>query len=167
MKYKLTWKDIIVANAYKFFVVGFPIYLILVLFIVLLMDFIEGRLGYYSISDYMYGIITTIPMIIIIYASLVVFLCITSWKYWKNNIIWEHELKVTKDSFIWKSRKQEVKTSLSLLKNFVVQRKKITIKFEGIRKAKISKKWIISGYDEFISDMTHALNQKESQWKQQ
>lgn len=70
---------------------------------------------------------------------------------------------MTKDSFIWKSRKQEIKTSLSLLKSFVVQRKKITIKFEGIRKAKISKKWITSGYDEFISDMTHALNQKESQ----
>ena len=86
------------------------------------------------------------------------FIFATSFHYWKNHIVGEHELRIDEDFFIWKSSTQEVKTKLSLLKNFTVKHDTLLIKFEGIKKAKILRKWVYEGYDDFVAEMTHVLS---------
>ena len=103
----------------------------------------------------------TFPTLLVTYTCVVFFAFATSFRYWKNTIVGEHELVMDEEFFIWKSSKQEVKTKLSLLKDFTIKRNALIIKFEGIKKAKILKKWIQEGYDEFVADMTQALSKKK------
>lgn len=158
MKYKLTWTDIFTANFYRFFVVGFPCYIFTVCVIGFIMIFFEWDIWNYSFYQYIVGFYEAFYTVIFIYLLLIVLLCILSWKYWKRVVMWEHELSITKDFFIWKSQKQEIKTKLNLLRKFKIRRNYILIKFEWIQTAKISKKWIISWYETFVDDMNQAYN---------
>lgn len=143
MKYKLTWKNILQENLYRFVVIGFPVFLLATLALMLFIQFLSGELGMYSFSDYISGIGSTFLTLIVVYMCLLLFIFATSFSYWKNSIVGEHELQLDDDFFIWKSARQEVKTKLSLLRDFTVKRKSLIIKFDGIKKAKIEKNWIL------------------------
>lgn len=161
MKYKLTWKDIFIANSFRFIVIGFPIFIVLTSLVTLLIDFFTGEFSQYSFSSYIVGLYSAFPLLIVIYSCLILFIATMSFSHWRKNIIGEHELFMDEEFFIWKSSRQEVKTKLSLLKDFTVKRKHLIIKFDGIKKAKIEKNWILEGYDDFVADMTKVLSNKK------
>ena len=152
MKYRLTWKDIGEAFFYRHGVLWFVVYISFILVVSFIYSSIN--LGFIiNVWDYLTGLTVALPLILIMYLWLLLFIFLYSIPYWKKNIAGDHELYIEDNLFVWKSVSMQVRTDLSRLEYVKIQEKSFTIKFDGMKKTKIQKKWSLSGYEKFTEQL--------------
>ena len=116
---------------------------------------------YVSLFNPIWSIIWDVIFFIVVYFGLGVFTYFMNRKSWKDNILWNHQITLHNNFFIWSNGKQEIKTNLDLLQKVVVSNKKIVIKFRSMRKVKLLQQETYEWYDDFMAKIVDIAKDKK------